>query len=254
MHQIDLYSFGTVYLLLFIVLIIMKIAKFNKSKELFIASMMMTMQLILAGYILTYLFENPYPAYTVLYLAVMLCFAFRRIFSRKIPYNRNFKMCIGISFLGAALIVPAFFVTIIIKQNLFNPQYIIPIAGMLIGNAMTGHNLGLKSFQENLSSNRAQMDCLLSLGVHPKKIIMPYLNSALENALFPIMNSMMSMGIVTLPGMVTGQILAGASPLSAIIYQITISIAGCATICLSVFSGLYIGQKFLYNKQMQFNF
>ena len=251
MHQISLYSFASVYILLLVILLIMKKANMNQTKELFVASALMTVQLILAGHILTYLFENPYPLFTLLYFATMLAFAMRRIFSQKLQINNKFKASIALSFLVTSIIIPIFFVVFVTEQSFFNPQYTIPIAGMLMGNSMTGFNLALKSFQDNLNNNQESIHCLLMLGVHPKKILMPHINSSFETALLPTINSMLSMGIISLPGMLTGQILAGALPNSAILYQIAIMIAICASVCFSVFGGLYLGQKFLYNERMQ---
>ncbi len=254
MHQISLYSFASVYILLLIVLMIMKRAKINKTKELFVASVLMTVQLMVAGYVLTYLFENPYPLFTLLYFVSMLLFAMRRVFSQKLALNKKFKISIALSFLFASIVVPIFFIVFVTEQSFFNPQYTIPIAGMLMGNSMTGFNLALKAFKENLENNQDSIHCLHMLGVHPKKILMPHINSAFETALLPTINSMLSMGIISLPGMLTGQILAGAAPNNAILYQIAIMIAICATVCISVFCGLYFGQKFLYNERMQFTF
>ena len=251
MHQISLYSFASVYLLLLAILLMMKKAKINKSKELFVASMLMTVQLILAGYILTYLFKNPYPLFTILYFATMLAFAIRRIFSQKLQFNNKFKVSVALSFLITSIVIPIFFIVFVTEQSFFNPQYTIPIAGMLMGNSMTGFNLALKSFQDNINNNQDSIQCLFMLGVHPKKILIPHINVAFETALIPTINSMLSMGIISLPGMLTGQILAGALPNTAILYQITIMIAICAAVCLSVFSGLYFGQKSLYNEKMQ---
>lgn len=251
MHQISIYSFASIYLLLILILLLMKTAKIHKTKELLVASVLMTVQLVLAGYILTYLLKNPYPLFTLLYFIVMLSFAARRIFSQKIQLNNRFKICIALSFIITNTLIPIFFIVFVADQNFFNPQYTIPITGMLIGNSMTGFNLALKSLQDNIKNNQDSIQCLLMLGVHPKKILMPHINSSFETALIPTINSMLSMGIVSLPGMLTGQILAGASPNSAILYQITITIAIASTVCLSIFSGLYFGQKFLYNKKMQ---
>ena len=229
----------------------MKKAKMNNAKELFVASVLMTVQLILAGYILTYLFENPYPLFTLLYFATMLAFAIRRIFSEKLQLNNKFKASVALSFLVTSIVIPIFFIVFVTEQSFFNPQYTIPIAGMLMGNSMTGFNLALKSFQDNLNNNQDSIHCLLMLGVHPKKILMPHVSASFETALIPTINSMLSMGIVSLPGMLTGQILAGALPNAAILYQITITIAICASVCMSVFGGLYVGQRFLYDKRMQ---
>ena len=137
---------------------------------------------------------------------------------------------------------------------MFNPQYIIPLSGMIMGNAMTGVNLAIKSFRETLDQQRNRINTLINLGIIPQKILLPFVNQSLETALLPTMNSMLGMGIVSLPGMMTGQILSGTLPTTAILYQISIMIAICTVVCLSVFSSLYLGYQTLYNKKNQFTF
>ncbi len=251
MHHISIYSFISVYILLIIVTLLMKKAKIKRAQELLYGSAMMTVQLLLAGYILTELFENPYPVFTCLYLAIMFIFAGRRILSKKFSFIMPFKFSVACAFVLTNILITVFFVIVITEQSFFSPQYTIPITGMLLGNTITGYNLALKTFQERLHTYKEQNHSLLHLGVHPKKILLPHINAAFETALLPTINNMLNMGIITLPGMLTGQILAGASPNTAILYQITITIAICATVSISVFCGLYVGQHFLYNGRLQ---
>jgi putative ABC transport system permease protein len=140
---------------------------------------------------------------------------------------------------------------IVVGESIFNPQYTIPLAGMIIGNAMTGVTLGLKSFNDNIKNQRSRIEALLNLGVTPKKILLPYVNNALETALLPTLNNMLGMGIISLPGMMTGQILSGTQPTTAIMYQIAIMIAICTSVCLTVFCSLNFGYRTLYNKRNQ---
>lgn len=252
--EINILNFTIVYLLLFIVIFIMKKAKINQTKLLILASIRMTLQLVLAGFILTYIFENPNPIFTILYLICMTVFAIHRIISKNPTLNKSFKIAIGISLSVSGLSILFFFVTIIVNENIFNPQYVIPLSGMIMGNAMTGVNLAIKSFREILEQQRNRINALTNLGITPQKILLPFVNQSLETALLPTMNSMLGMGIVSLPGMMTGQILSGTLPATAILYQISIMIAICTVVCLSVFSSLYLGYQTLYNKRNQFNF
>jgi len=148
------------------------------------------------------------------------------------------------------LSIVCFFIMVVVGANLFNPQYTIPISGMIIGNALNGVSLGLRVFNENIKTQRSRIDALLNIGVTPQKILIPFVNQALETALLPTLNSMVGMGIISLPGMMTGQILSGTLPMTAILYQIAI----CAVTCLSVFCALYFGYKTLYNKRQQIYF
>jgi putative ABC transport system permease protein len=123
---------------------------------------------------------------------------------------------------------------------------------MIMGNAMTGVSLGLKVFNESIAAQRNRIEALLNMGVTPKRILLPFVNQALETALLPTINQMVGMGIIALPGMMTGQIRSGTLPMTAILYQIAIIIAICAVTCLAVFCTLYFGYRTLYNRRGQF--
>lgn len=252
--KLNILQFSLIYILLLVVLAIMKKSKINQTKLLVTASIRMTVQLILAGLILTYIFENPHPAFVIIYITGMIVFSIRRALSKHKDLNRNFKMAVSLSLAFSGLSVLIYFVYIVVGQSVFNPQYTIPIAGMIIGNSMTGVNLALKAFTDNIKSQRPKIDALLNLGATPKKILLPYVNNAVETALLPTLNSMLGMGIVSLPGMMTGQILSGTLPTTAIMYQIAIMIAICASVCLTVFCSLNFGYKTLYNKKNQIIF
>lgn len=252
--QLSLFHFGLIYLLLIVVLILMKKSKIDQTKLMLLASVRMTLQLIIAGYLLTYIFENPHPFFTVAYLMAMVVFAILRVLKKSSDINRNFKIAIAFSIAMSGIGIVLFFVIIVVGKNLFEPQYTIPISGMIIGNSMTGITLGLKTFTQNLKTQQEKIETLLNMGVTPKKILLPFVNNALETALLPTMNSMLGMGIVSLPGMMTGQILSGTLPTTAILYQIAIMIAICSSVCLTVYASLNLGYKTLYNKRNQILF
>lgn len=249
--ELNILQFSLIYLLLIIILIIMKRSKINQTKLLFLASTRMTIQLIIAGLVLTCIFKHPQPVFVILYLVVMIAFSIKRVLSKNKDINMKFKVAISLSLALSGLFVLFYFVLAVVGQNIFNPQYTIPLAGMIIGNAMTGVTLGMKTFMESIRSQRNKIDVLLNLGATPRKILLPFVNNALETALLPTMNSMLGMGIVSLPGMMTGQILSGTLPTTAIMYQIAIMIAICTAVCLTVFCSLNFGYRTLYNKRNQ---
>lgn len=251
---LNLYQFGLVYLLLVVVLAIMKKCQIQQSKLLIVASIRMTVQLILAGFILTYIFEHPHPVFIVLYLTCMIIFAIHRVLSKNKEINKRFQLAVAGSLAGAGIIILVFFIKVVVGESFFNPQYVIPLSGMIMGNAMTGVSLGIKCFRESLDREKNKIETLLNFGATPKKILLPFVNQALETALLPTMNSMLGMGIVALPGMMTGQILSGTLPETAILYQISIMIAICTVVCMAVFLSLYLGYRTLYNKRNQIIF
>lgn len=252
--KLSIFQFALVYLLLLLVLAVMKKSRIRQTKLLFLASLRMTLQLVLAGLLLTYILQNRHPVFTLLYLAAMTAFALHRILSQNKKINARFKLTVVLTFSGVSLCIVAFFVGVVVGVDIFHPQYTIPISGMIIGNAMTGVTLGMKVFFESLETQRNKIDTLLSLGVRPNKILLPFVNQALETAMLPTLNSMLGMGIISLPGMMTGQILSGTAPTTAIMYQISIMVAICTVVSLAVFCALYFGYRTLITKQNQIVF
>ncbi len=250
--QISIINFAMIYLLLILVGVIMKVSKISQTKLLFVASVRMTVQLTLAGYILMFIFENPSPVFVCIYVILMCVFAVYRILTVNREINNRFKWIIAGSISLSAILIIAFFITIVIGESLFNPQYTIPISGMIIGNAMTGITLGVKTFMAKAKDSKTQIEVLLNQGAKPENIVKPFVNTSLETALLPTINSMLGMGIVSLPGMMTGQIIAGESPTTAILYQISINICLATVVSLAVYLSLNLGCKTLYNRENQF--
>lgn len=238
------------YVLLLMVGGIMKACRIAQTRLLFMAGLRMTLQLILAGFVLTWLFAHPHPLLTVGYLALMTGFTIRTVLGRHPQLNRRFACCVACCLACCGLLSTVFFVTCIARQNAFDPRYVIPLGGMLMGNAMTGLSLALKSFETALQGQQTRIRTLVNLGVRPQHILFPLVRTALETALLPTLNSMLGMGIVFLPGMMTGQILAGADPATAILYQGSIMMAICATVCLTVLSALLWGYRSLWDADM----
>lgn len=249
--QIQLWQFALIYLLLLVIAFVMKKCHINQTKLLIVASMRMTVQLVIAGLVLTYIFENPKPIFTVFYIALMIGFTIYRVLSKNKQINKRFKIVIALSIGASGILIILFFICIVVGESLFNPQYVIPISGMLMGNTMTGVSLGVKTFRESLDGQRNRINALMCIGAPPKNILLPFVNQSLETAILPTLNSMVGMGIVSLPGMMTGQILSGTIPTTAILYQIAIMIAISAVICLSCFGSLYLGYKTLYDSKDQ---
>ncbi len=252
--RLNLWQFCLIYLLLVIVTIIMKVAKIKQMRLLLVASARMTVQLVIAGLILTYIFENRHPLFTVAYIVAMITFAIYRVLHKCKALNKKFKWIVAGSLTISGLFVLCFFIIAVVGENIFNPQYTIPIGGMIIGNSMTGIILGLSTFTQTIRDQRPKIDALINLGVHPKKVLLPFANAALETALLPTLNTMLGLGIISLPGMMTGQILSGTLPMTAIMYQIAIMIAICTAVCLTTFCALYFGYQTLYNSEMQISF
>ena len=249
--QLSIFQFSLIYLILVAVLLIMKKAKIDQSRLLFTASLKMSVQLYLAGLVLTYIFGNPHPVFVLAYLLMMIAFSTRRIIKRNPYLNPQFRKIIFLTIGVSTISVLAFFVILVVGTDIFNPQYVIPIAGMIVGNAMNGLSLGIKSLSDTMNLEKNKIETLINAGIEPKEIMIPFINKSLEMALLPTLNSMLNMGIISLPGMMTGQILSGTIPMTAIMYQIAIMIAITTGVSLTSFSTLYLGYRTLINKRKQ---
>jgi len=251
--DISIINLVIAYIFVLILIFIVKNENIGHEKQIIIASFRMTVQLVLVGYVLTYVFENPNPYITILILMVMEVFAIFNIYSRvESKLSSNLKVIIGISMFGGTLASILFFLFIVINiEPWFMPQYFIPISGMLIGNSMTGISLGAQGLITGINDNKERIENALMLGATPEKATKDIQNRSFYNAVLPTINSMVGMGIVFLPGMMTGQILAGAAPLTAIKYQIAIMMGILGSVTLTVYLMVKWGMKSFFNERAQ---
>jgi putative ABC transport system permease protein len=134
----------------------------------------------------------------------------------------------------------------------YAPQYAIPLLGMILGNTLNGISLGLDRLCGELAGRRAQVEAALTLGATRWEAAREPIQQAVRTGLIPILNSMMVVGIVSLPGMMTGQILAGASPLEAVKYQIVIMFLIASGTALGTVSAVLLSYRRLFNSSHQF--
>ncbi|GFR36565.1 ABC transporter permease [Thermobrachium celere] len=241
------------YLFIIILLLIVRKRGLDREKEIIISTTRMTLQLILTGYILTYIFKNPNPVITIFVISIMEVFAIQNIIKRsKNRLSKELKKVVIFSMLTGTLFTLIYFIFIVINiKPWYNPQYFIPLAGMVIGNSMTGISLGINKLVEGFKNQVDMIECSLMLGASPKEASKSILDNAFDSAILPTINSMVGMGIVFLPGMMTGQILSGSSPLVAIEYQIAIMLGILGSVSISVIIFLLLGYKTFFNDRMQ---
>ena len=134
----------------------------------------------------------------------------------------------------------------------YSPQYAIPFAGMILGNTLSGISLTLDRFAEELTSHRDQIETLLALGATRKEAALEPIRNAVATGLMPTINFMVLAGIVTLPGTMTGQLLAGVDPLSAVKYQIVIMFLLVSATALGTLGFAILTYHRLFNSRHQF--
>lgn len=122
---------------------------------------------------------------------------------------------------------------LVIGIDSWSPRYLVPLGGMLLGNAMTAGTLSAERLKSEFTRHVVEIEAMLSLGASPYRVVQEYVPTAIRAGLMPTLNSMMLVGVVTLPGMMTGQMLGGSSPMQAALYQLLILFAILFTNTLS---------------------
>jgi putative ABC transport system permease protein len=190
-----------------------------------VAALRMTVQLAAVGFVLKFVFAQTSPLWTLLIALVMVLVAGYELMQRQ---ERRFAgwWAYGLGHLTLLLVgglATLYAVVAVIGPEPWHaPRYVLPILGMVLGNTLTSVSLALQMLTESAERERAAIEARIALGATRFEAFAPVLRRALRTAITPLLNSMSVAGIVTLPGMMTGQILAGADPAEAAKYQIMI--------------------------------
>jgi len=212
-----------------------------------VALVRMVVQLIFVGIYLHVIFEINSPYLTAAWLLVMICVADLSIARGCGLMIRRFTLPLFASLLIGTAVPLLFFVGLILaRDNLMDAQYAIPIGGMILGNCLRADIVGLASFYNGIRSKERAFLYSLAQGARLTEATRPFVRTAFESALKPTIASMATIGLVALPGMMTGVILGGVDPSTAVRYQIAIMIAifSGTTITLLLAVRLTLGSSF----------
>jgi putative ABC transport system permease protein len=195
------------------------------SRTLLIGALRTFVQLALVGFVLKGIFQNAHPVWTVGFSLVMLGTGTWEI-TRRQHRQLTAGWTVGLAVLG--LFTAGFTVTVFALLALvgvkpwWSPQYAIPLLGMILGNTMTGIALGMDTLTLGAWRQRAVIENRLALGQTAGEAVAELKRDSMRTAMTPIINSLAVCGVVSLPGMMTGQILSGSDPLAAVRYQMMI--------------------------------
>jgi putative ABC transport system permease protein len=221
-------------------------------RRLGIAALRTVVQLLLIGYILRWVFERQHFAVVMGVAGVMIFAASRAAIGRS---SRTFRGAAWRAFFTLLLtgMLTVFAVTAVIigVRPWYRPQYMIPLLGMILGNGLTGISLSLDQLLEAFAERRAEVEMELAHGATRWEAARDALRDAVRRGMIPVVNSMMVVGIVSLPGMMTGQILAGADPLGAVKYQIVVMFMLAAATSLGCIMMAALVYKRLFNERHQ---
>ncbi|MGP8304680.1 ABC transporter permease [Vibrio sp. YIC-376] len=195
----------------------------------------MTLQLVLIGVYLEYLFHLNSLLINILWLAVMLVVGASTIAGKaRLPRRPLMLPLLTGLVCGLFPLLTAMTIGLVRPTPLYSAQYMIPLAGMLLGNSLSSNIIALQNLFTAFEERKTEYEAAISLGASPKYASFPFVQEALRKSMAPTLASMTTTGLVTLPGMMTGQILGGASPMVAIKYQLVIMLAIFVMLSVSV--------------------
>ena len=211
-------------------------------RDLIIGIVRAFVQLMIIGYVLKIIFDLEKWPYIVLMLMFMVLVAARNAEKRGKGIRNVFPVLL-IAIGTAELVTMGMMLGLRIIP--FQPQYIIPISGMIIGNSMVAAALTLNRIKAEIESRREEILVLLGLGATARQASGSSLQAALKSALIPTVDSMKTVGLVQLPGMMTGLIIGGVSPVEAVKYQVVVMFMMASAVSLtSMVVGFFAYRKF----------
>lgn len=218
-------------------------------KDTLIAALRMTVQLFLIGFYLEYLFLWDKLWINLLWILLMIIIASSTALKRTHLPVRTLFMTVSVAFLVSLLIIDFYFLGLVVRpEKIFTARYFIPISGMILGNMLSANVIALNSFYGSLNRELQLYLYLLGNGASPSEALTPFMREALIKSFNPTIASMAVMGLIALPGTMTGQILGGSSPSVAIKYQIMLMITIFASSLISVLLTLWISRKKTFDK------
>lgn len=223
-------------------------------RRVLVAAARSLVQLVLLGLVLDVLFELRSLPWIGALTLVMLTVAGWEVMARQ---QRRYRGPWGIGIGTLSMFLSSFSVTllallvVIRVEPWYQPQYLIPLLGMLLGNTMSGIAIALDNLTRHAWDGRGRIEARLLLGADWDTAIADIRRDALRSGLIPIINAMATAGIVSLPGMMTGQILAGSPPLEAAKYQLLIMFLIAAGTGLGSVAAVWIGSRRLFDERQR---
>jgi putative ABC transport system permease protein len=228
--------------------------KLGLERRLMVAGLRTVVQLLLIGLVLEWLFAP--GRWFALIVAMMLAMTFIAGASAVERVRHRYAgiwLDSIVSMWASSWLIAAVALGVVVRapwQHL--ARYGIPLLGMILGNTLNGISLGLERLGEEFSGKRDEVDSLLALGATRWEAARAAVRQAVRTGMIPIINNMMVVGLVSLPGMMTGQLLAGVAPVQAVMYQIVIMFLIAAGTSLGTFSVVLLGYRRMFNQDHQF--
>ncbi len=251
MNNISILSLATSSSLVLITLFFSYRQKLSLEKDIVIAVLRAVIQLVIVGYVLEYVFGYASPIFTTLLLLFMIFNAAYNAAKR----GKSVKNGLTISFFSITVGASVTLMILVLSKTIkYEPYQIIPVSGMIIGNSMVALGLCYKRMAADFNIKRDEVETKLSLGADILPSSIEIIRDSIKTGMIPTIDSAKTLGIVSLPGMMTGLILAGSSPIEAIKYQIMVTFMLLSTTSISSFIACFLCYRGFFNKRKQLLF
>jgi putative ABC transport system permease protein len=250
--ELHLWQVGLAASLIVVSAAVSLLLRLGLERRLSVAAVRTLVQLLLIGLVLRWLFREGRP-YMLVVMALMTVIAAHAAVTR---CDRRYRGIVLDSILS--IWVSAWCITVVAVVGVVQPrpwhlpQYWIPLLGMILHNTLNGVSLGLDRLTSEVTGRRDEIETLLALGATRWEAARTPVQQAVRTGMIPTVNTMMVVGLVSLPGMMTGQLLAGVDPLQAVMYQIVIMFLIAAGASLGTMGVTLLGYRRLFNRDHQF--
>ncbi len=235
---------GAFYLLLIIPVVILYYLNTGLTRTIFIAALRMTLQLGFVAVYLEVIFSLNSIWLNLLWILVMMVAANVNILTGSGLKVKRFFMPVFAGLLMGGSLIIGFFVFLAIRpEPVYDARYLIPISGMILGNCLRANVISLERFYSGLRKNEKEYLTYLLMGASLHEATRPFVQESVKPALAPTLSTMATVGLVSLPGMMTGQILGGSDPTVAIKYQVAIMISIFTATVLTAILNLYMSMR-----------
>lgn len=246
--DIAIFRLVILYSLLLIPIWLLVRLQMGLTRDLLISVIRMTVQLVFVGLYLKYIFQWNSFWVNTLWIAVMTVVANISVLQKAgLTFRRFFWPTLAGISVGTFPVVGVFVLVLVRPEPLYDARYLIPLTGMLLGNCLSGNVLVLERFFSGIRKQESAFLTYLLMGATVREAVQPFLREAASAALAPTIATMMTIGIVSLPGMMTGQILGGSFPIVAIKYQLMIMVGIFISLALSAVLNVLLSLSSAFN-------
>jgi putative ABC transport system permease protein len=217
-------------------------------RDIAIATIRSFIQLTAIGYVIKVIFDQNELVFVIALIAAMVIFGAltARHRARRVPHA-FWPLLIALTLAGFTTLA------LVVALGVFKPQarYLVPVGGMVIGNAMTAAAVALNRLGDDVHDNSAQIEATLALGATATQAMRPIITRSLRSGMIPLIDSTKTTGLIFFPGTMVGMLLAGAAPIDAVRLQLILLYVLLGSVALAALTAVLLGYRNFFTREHQ---